>query len=205
MHYRADFPRIAAFLRPIAIGVIGAIGLGCAAPLTAEPPAQSTLVRRSIPFEERYNWSTSTEPVQAMGFVERPKSALSVGISRGIARACASDELASPRFAFDSSKLSSRYHPELRALAECLAEGPLRGRNVHVVGNTDPRGDFEENVVLGERRAEGVKDFLTTHGVPGERILVTSRGEIGAVGRDTSSWSEDRRVDILLAGEAPQE
>jgi hypothetical protein len=39
--------------------------------------------------------------------------------------------------------------------------------------------------------------------VPRERVLVTSRGEMSAVGREASSWSADRRVDILLAGEAP--
>lgn len=200
MQSRAPFLRTAALLLP------AAIGLGCASTLPGEAPTQSTLVRREIPFEERYLWSTSTEAIPAIGFLEeRPSSTLSVGISSGIADACSSEELSSPRFAFDSAKLSSRYHPELRALAECLTTGPLRGRNVHIVGNTDPRGDFDENFLLGERRAESVKDFLTTHGVPNERVLVTSRGEMGAVGRGASSWSDDRRVDILLAGEAPEE
>jgi peptidoglycan-associated lipoprotein len=142
------------------------------------------------------------EPVRAMGFVARADRSALVSISERIARRCGDDDIPSPQFEFDSSELTRDSHPELRSLAHCLTSGPLRGRNVTIVGNADPRGDFEDNFILGEKRAEEVKDFLTTHGVPRGRVLVISRGEIGAVGRGESSWNEDRRVDILLAGEA---
>jgi outer membrane protein OmpA-like peptidoglycan-associated protein len=199
MQARAVLSILGLLLLPVAAG------LGCApAPARApEPPPQpsSTLIRRAIPFEERYLWSTSVEPVHAMGFVARVDRSALVSVSDRIASKCG-DDIPNPRFEFDSSELTRDSHPELRALAHCLTSGPLRGRNVTIVGNADPRGDFEDNFILGEKRAEEVKDFLATHGVPRGRILVVSRGEIGAVGRGEGSWTEDRRVDIHLAGEA---
>ena len=147
-------------------------------------------------------WSTSVDPVEVLVREEGIDRTALVSFSEKVAQACGPSASEAPRFAFDSAKLSSDHNRELRALAACLTSGALMGRNVHIVGNTDPRGGFEENAVLGELRAETVRDFLTTHGVPRERILVTSRGEMNAVGRTETSWSHDRRVDILLAGEA---
>lgn len=182
-------------------------GLGCSGP----QKTHVTVIAKQVPFEERHMWSTSVEPVEVLVEQEGIDRKVFVGLSEKVALACGASTTMStapaapksPRFEFDSAKLSGSYHHELRALAACLTSGPLQGRNVHVVGNADPRGDFESNAILGELRAETVRDFLTTHGVPRERILVTSRGEMGAVGRGERSWSDDRRVDILLAGEAP--
>jgi outer membrane protein OmpA-like peptidoglycan-associated protein len=190
--------RIRAALSIAAFSTLAAAGLGCAA-----PAHETKVIMTAVPFEERHLWSTSVEPVEVLVREEGINRTMFVGFSEQVAKACGPSAEGAPRFAFDSAKLSSQHHRELRALADCLTSGPLKGRNVHIVGNTDPRGDFDENAALGELRAETVRDFLTTHGVARERILVTSRGEMGAVGRAETSWSKDRRVDILLAGEAP--
>jgi peptidoglycan-associated lipoprotein len=41
--------------------------------------------------------------------------------------------------------------------------------------------------------------FLVDRGLSAEQVAATSRGEMDAKGTDEGSWSEDRRVDILLA------
>jgi outer membrane protein OmpA-like peptidoglycan-associated protein len=194
--------RIRAVLSIATFSILAAAGLGCAG---GGHETKVTVITRPVPFEERHQWSTSVEPVEVLVGQEGINRTVFVGLSEKVTRACGPAAIDSPRFAFDSAKLSGHYHRELRALAACLTSGPLKGRNVHLVGSTDPHGDFEENAILGELRAETVRDFLTTHGVPRERILVTSRGEMSAVGREKASWSADRRVDILLAGEAPTE
>jgi peptidoglycan-associated lipoprotein len=192
--------RLRAVLSIAAFSTLASAGLGCAG---GAHETKVTVITQPVPFEERHQWSTSVEPVEVLVGQTGINRTVFVGLSEKVATACGPAATESPRFAFDSAKLSGHYHRELRALAACLTDGPLKGRNVHIVGSTDPRGDFEENVILGELRAETVRDFLTTHGVPRERVLVTSRGEMSAVGRGASSWSADRRVDILLAGEAP--
>ncbi|NUQ74867.1 MAG: OmpA family protein [Polyangiaceae bacterium] len=184
----------------IAIGsVLAPAGLGCA----GGHQTQVTVIAEHVPFEERHQWSTSVLPVEVLVGERGINRTVFVGLSDKVARACGPAAVKSPRFAFDSAKLSSHYHQELRALAACLTEGPLKGRDVHLVGNAVPRRDFEENVMLGELRAETVRDFLTTHGVPRERILILPRAEIGSIRHEAAAISADRQVDILLAGEAP--
>ncbi len=59
------------------------------------------------------------------------------------------------------------------------------------------------NLALGQRRAAVVAQFLKGKGLPDRQILTSSRGEFDAVGLDESGWAQDRRVDLLLDGDAP--
>jgi peptidoglycan-associated lipoprotein len=69
---------------------------------------------------------------------------------------------------------------------------------MHLVGNADPRGTEEYNMVLGGARADTVKSFLRRDGLPDSRMATTSRGELDAHGTDEASWAKDRRVDLTL-------
>jgi peptidoglycan-associated lipoprotein len=89
--------------------------------------------------------------------------------------------------------------PALKPLAECLSKGALAGRKIRLIGRTDPRGSDEYNMVLGQARANAVSAFLTNLGVPSDRLLTTSRGELDAKGTAEGGWAHDRRVDIELA------
>jgi peptidoglycan-associated lipoprotein len=70
---------------------------------------------------------------------------------------------------------------------------------MNLVGHADPRGEEEYNMVLGGKRADNVKHFLTGVGLPDAQAMTTSRGEMDATGTDESSWAKDRRVDVVLA------
>jgi peptidoglycan-associated lipoprotein len=89
----------------------------------------------------------------------------------------------------------------LRQIGECFSTGPLHGRELMLVGRADPRGTVEYNDALGERRASNVASFLTNTGISRDRIEVTSRGKLDAVGRDEAGWAIDRRVDVILRRE----
>ncbi|HEY3665993.1 MAG TPA: OmpA family protein [Polyangiaceae bacterium] len=121
-----------------------------------------------------------------------------VQIALEIRKACGiSDQDA--YFAFDSSKLEAGDKGVLQRVADCFESGPLAGRSMHLVGNADPRGTEEYNMVLGGARADTVKSFLHRDGLPDSRMATTSRGELDARGTDEASWAKDRRVDLKLA------
>ena len=121
-----------------------------------------------------------------------------IRISDEILRACGINQ-ADAFFAFNSARLRPQDHRVLGQLAECFSTGPLKGREMRLVGHADPRGDEEYNMLLGERRAENVKQYIAEKGLASDKIAVTSRGEMDATGTDEASWARDRRVDIVLA------
>jgi peptidoglycan-associated lipoprotein len=121
-----------------------------------------------------------------------------VAIADDIARACG---ISAPDayFTFDSSKLESKAHSPLETVATCFTHGPLAGRSVKLVGRTDPRGESDYNMTLGQSRADSVAGYLEGHGVSASKASSTSRGAMDATGTDEKGWSRDRRVDVMLA------
>jgi peptidoglycan-associated lipoprotein len=103
-----------------------------------------------------------------------------------------------PKFDYDEAALLPEDRDVLEQVARCLTTGPLKGRHVGLVGRADPRGEIEYNMVLGEHRADTVRDYLTHLGIAFTDIAKTSRGELDAQGHDEESWRADRRVDIVL-------
>lgn len=121
-------------------------------------------------------------------------------VSNEIARLCnLPKQEAAPTFDFDSDAIGDQDRTVLSALARCLSQGALQGRGLALTGRTDPRGEPEYNMSLGESRADSVRRYLHDLGVQEERLRATSRGEIDATGTDENGWAHDRRVDIDLA------
>jgi peptidoglycan-associated lipoprotein len=127
-----------------------------------------------------------------------------LGLDSEIVRLCnlhfdvAPSEEGAPRFDTDESELSSQDTAILQQVATCLTNGPLAGKNVHLIGRADSRGATEYNMVLGEHRASAVGHYLEEKGVNSARVSPTSRGELDATGTDDTSMRNDRRVDIML-------
>jgi peptidoglycan-associated lipoprotein len=100
-------------------------------------------------------------------------------------------------FDFDSSELKAEAQPVLNNWAKYLSQnGSAR---VRLEGNTDERGTREYNVALGERRARSVQQALQLRGVSAGQLSVVSYGEErpAAMGHDESSWTQNRRVEIV--------
>ena len=120
-----------------------------------------------------------------------------INISDEIRRACGITD-AEAHFAFNSARVREADRTILKKLAVCFSTGPLKGREMRLVGHADPRGEAEYNMVLGDRRASNVKQAISAEGLAEDRIATTSRGEMDATGTDESSWAKDRRVDVML-------
>ena len=120
-----------------------------------------------------------------------------INISDEIRRACGISD-AEAHFAFNSARVREADRAILKKLAVCFSTGPLKGREMRLVGHADPRGESEYNMVLGGRRADNVAAAISNEGLASDRIATTSRGEMDATGTDEASWAKDRRVDVML-------
>jgi peptidoglycan-associated lipoprotein len=98
---------------------------------------------------------------------------------------------------FDRSEIKPDGAKVVDANAQYLREHP--DLKVKVEGNADERGSREYNLALGQRRADAVQKRMTILGIPADRIESVSYGEEKpkATGHDETSWSENRRSDIV--------
>jgi len=173
------------------VAAIAAIGLLAACgdkpePETPEAPAAEAAPQKPLtPPQE-----------QAIANAEQETGATGLGIQDEILKLCPA--VKPPKFSYDSAQVKREFRNTLVALAECMKDGGLEGRDLLLVGHADPRGEEDYNMSLGGRRAESVRGALGSLGVAKSRLDVSSRGELEATGTDTESWAKDRRVDIKL-------
>lgn len=104
----------------------------------------------------------------------------------------------SPFFEFDSAKVGPDDKATVQIVADCMIEGPLKGKDIELIGRTDPRGSEDYNEELGLERANRVKEYLVNHGIPAERIKTSSLGKQDA-SPAPKDWASDRRVEIRVA------
>ncbi|MEP7183704.1 MAG: peptidoglycan-associated lipoprotein Pal [Betaproteobacteria bacterium] len=94
---------------------------------------------------------------------------------------------------------------EYRSLVESHAKYLQANRNakVAVQGNTDERGTREYNIALGQKRADALKKLMLLLGATEAQIETVSFGKEKPrrEGHDETSWAENRRDDIVYAGE----
>lgn len=100
-------------------------------------------------------------------------------------------------FAYDATAIDPKYANLLRAHADYLAR--TSGASVVLEGHTDERGTREYNLALGERRADAVRGFLVTEGVPAQKIRTLSYGEErpAEIGGSERAYSLSRRVELV--------
>lgn len=120
-----------------------------------------------------------------------------INISDEIKKACGISD-AEAFFAYDSANIREQDKAVLSKLATCFTTGPLKGREMRLVGHADNRGEEDYNMLLGQRRADNVKGAVVNAGMTAAKTLTTSRGELDASGGDEPGWAKDRRVDVVL-------
>ena len=86
----------------------------------------------------------------------------------------------------------------LESVAVWLSKNP--GWLVLIEGHSDDRGARQENVSIGERRAEWVKIYFVSKGVDGSRITTVSYGSDHPLCGDKSEMcrARNRRVHFLV-------
>jgi peptidoglycan-associated lipoprotein len=124
-------------------------------------------------------------------------TASAVRISDEIVQACG---ISAPDayFAFDSSHLRPEDTHVLSQVTVCFTTGPLKGRQLKLVGHADPRGGSDYNMTLGQSRADAVAKYMVSKGMDKAKTDSSSRGAMDATGGDEPSWARDRRVDMML-------
>ncbi|MEA2871791.1 MAG: peptidoglycan-associated lipoprotein [Hyphomicrobiales bacterium] len=101
-------------------------------------------------------------------------------------------------FESDSSELTPQSIATLDKQAQWL--GRYNRYAFTVEGHADERGTREYNIALGARRAQAVRDYLTSRGVESNRMRTISYGKERpvAVCNDISCWSQNRRSVTVL-------
>ena len=110
----------------------------------------------------------------------------------------ASDGLKDVYFDFDRYNIKPEARKVLKEDYEILETMP--NAEVLVEGHCDNRGTVEYNLALGQRRAESVKDYLISLGMPSSQISTISYGEeMPADPRNTEgAWAKNRRAHIVV-------
>jgi peptidoglycan-associated lipoprotein len=104
-------------------------------------------------------------------------------------------------FEYDSFTIADKYKPIVEAHAKYLAAN--RNARVTLQGHADERGSREYNIALGQKRADATKRMVTLLGVQEIIVETVSFGKEKPknMGHDEAAWAENRRVDIIYAGE----
>jgi peptidoglycan-associated lipoprotein len=71
---------------------------------------------------------------------------------------------------------------------------------ISIEGHADERGTAEYNLGLGERRATAVKAYLVELGVPGDRVVIVSRGKESPFCSESNEacWQQNRRGHFVI-------
>lgn len=106
-------------------------------------------------------------------------------------------------FAVDQSTISDAGKVTLDGQAQwLLANADYRAV---IEGHADEQGTREYNLALGQRRANAVREYLVSRGVPAARLQVTSFGKERpvAVCSAESCYAQNRRAVTVLSFAAP--
>ncbi len=105
-------------------------------------------------------------------------------------------------FDFDRAALKAEGKSQLDGLVEKLTS--LNWSSMGVVGHTDSVGSASYNQGLSLRRAESVKNYLVTKGLPAALIQASGQGESQPVADNSTAAgrAKNRRVEIEVVGTA---
>ncbi|MGN7611388.1 peptidoglycan-associated lipoprotein Pal [Magnetococcales bacterium HHB-1] len=102
------------------------------------------------------------------------------------------------QFDFNSADVTGDYRDIVIQNAKWILANDVS--EILVEGYCDERGTREYNLALGQKRADAVKQILTTHGVDWYRIRTISYGKENPLdpGHNAAAWRKNRRADIVI-------
>ncbi|MCC5974080.1 MAG: peptidoglycan-associated lipoprotein Pal [Rubellimicrobium sp.] len=102
-------------------------------------------------------------------------------------------------FTVDQSVLTAEAQQTLNGQAQWLMSNPEFLAVIE--GHADERGTREYNVALGARRANAVREYLISRGVPSTRLRTISYGRErpAATCSNESCWSQNRRAVTVIS------
>ncbi|MFT6142965.1 MAG: peptidoglycan-associated lipoprotein [Myxococcota bacterium] len=121
----------------------------------------------------------------------------SATLRNGLTSAVSAPSCSTTTVYFDTARdgLTAATKSSLDADVGCYT---ARTDTLRLEGHADERGTTDYNLALGQRRAESVKRYLTSEGVPAARVQTLSYGEERPSdrGHTEAAWSKNRRVQI---------
>lgn len=106
-------------------------------------------------------------------------------------------ELRGAHFEFDSARLTPAGEAALDVVVSTMQAQP--DLHVSCEGHTDSVGSDAYNEMLGQRRADSVRDYLVANGIDAARVSTTSYGESrpAADNATAEGRAENRRVEVI--------
>ena len=106
--------------------------------------------------------------------------------------------LADVFFELDQSTIRDDARASLSKNADWLKR--WTNTRINIEGHCDERGTAEYNLSLGERRANAVRSYLVELGVPGDRIVIVSKGKEAPFCTESNEacWQQNRRGHFLF-------
>ncbi len=101
-------------------------------------------------------------------------------------------------FQQSTAAILEKSYPELERLAGILIENP--GLEIRIEGHTDNVGKAEDLLLLSEKRADAIRDFLIGKSIEGRRISSIGHGPKFPVSANTSEEqrAQNRRVEVRI-------
>lgn len=185
-------------LRSCAVVVIAAAitAGGCAKKKPEPPPAAPPVVEPTRP-------TTPTPPPPPPPPAPReaataPLSEDEVFRNKSLEQLNAEKLLGDAFFGYDSVELTEEGRAVLQKNADWMKRWATT--KVMVEGHGDSRGTNEYNLALAERRADAVRDYMVSLGVPTDRLTIVSKGEEQPFcSEETEScWQQNRRGHFII-------
>jgi outer membrane protein OmpA-like peptidoglycan-associated protein len=102
------------------------------------------------------------------------------------------------QFEFDSAQMTPAAIEVLTPLGHALSDARLADGQFLIAGHTDGKGKASYNVILSQRRAEAVRQFLITNfNLDGARLVAKGFGERHLKNAQQPRAAENRRVQIV--------
>jgi peptidoglycan-associated lipoprotein len=104
-------------------------------------------------------------------------------------------------FDYDKSTIradaASALKEDVTVIRDILAKDP--NEKLRIEGHADERGSDEYNLALGDKRADAVRDFFETMGVPKAQLTVISYGKEKPVCSEQTEdcWQKNRRAHVV--------
>ena len=136
------------------------------------------------------NWGNLTQIPTVTAVIIRPEVGNACNFSKG-----------QRIFPYDSATIGGDGQNHLNALAACMKDGGLKGKDIKVLAHDTPNQGEPDGYreLTGQSRAEAVAKVLINAGVGNTRVNAISVGERSVSEEGPSDWPVERREDLLLA------
>jgi outer membrane protein OmpA-like peptidoglycan-associated protein len=104
-------------------------------------------------------------------------------------------------FELNSDRLSRDARAEAAVFARALNMAQLKNKRFVITGHTDSSGGEAYNLILSQRRAESVVNYLVSQGVDRNRLEAKGAGYANPLPKLTVTNALNRRVEAAVVGE----